>query len=173
MAVNAGGAMCAIVPHRRLTPGREQAMKPRPARQRSGPTSIDSGPTVTRPAYAGLQDARWYGVRESEADIALDIDESEDAYFVRADLPGARREDIDVSIDEATLTIRASVNAVEVELHDVSPVVRERWQGRRSRRVLLDSAVDAGHATARLVDGVLELRLPKKAGGRGRRVRIE
>lgn len=114
----------------------------------------------------------WYGARESEQEIAVDIDESDTTYYLKADIPGASREDIDVAIAGDRVTITAKVGVVEVELKGVQPIVRERVHGTRSRRVFLDAEIDAGKAAATFRDGVLSLDLPKKAGARGRSIAI-
>ncbi len=114
----------------------------------------------------------WYGTRDSEQEIAVDIDESDAMYYVKADIPGARKEDIDVAIAGERVTISAKVEMVEVEQKGVRHVVRERVHGTRSRRIFLDAEVDAGKAAASFRDGVLALSLPKRPGARGKSIAI-
>lgn len=114
----------------------------------------------------------WYGSRDTEQEIAVDIDESDSTYYVKADIPGARKEDVDVAIAGDRVTISAKVEMVEVEQKDIRPVVRERVHGTRSRRIFLDAEIDAGKAAATFRDGVLSLDLPKKPGARGKSIAI-
>lgn len=142
-------------------------VKPGTATQRARPARVSADDP-----FDLVRAQPWYGTRESDQEIAVDIDESDTTYYVKADIPGASREDIDVAIAGDRVTITAKVGLVEVELKDVRPVVRERVHGTRSRRIFLDAEVDAGKAVATFRDGVLNLDLPKKPGARGRSIAI-
>ena len=104
--------------------------------------------------------------------IRLDVDEDDSAYTVRAEIPGARKEDIQVSVEGTQLAISAEIRP---ETHDGAgqrPLYRERSYGRSSRSFTLPEEVDAQAAAARYRDGVLTLVLPKKAVISGKRVPI-
>lgn len=127
---------------------------------------------VADDAFDMVRAQPWYGSRDSEQEIAVDIDESDSTYYVKADIPGAKKEDVDVAIAGDRVTISAKVGMVEVEQKDVRSVVRERVHGTRSRRIFLDAEIDAGKAVATFRDGVLALNLPKKPGARGKSIAI-
>jgi HSP20 family protein len=119
-----------------------------------------------------LREPPWYGSRESEIEIAVDIDESDDTYFLKANVPGAKKQDIDISIDGDQVLITAKVDPVEIEEKGVARIVRERFRGTQSRRIFLDANVDANKAVATYHEGVLELRLPKKPGSGRKKIAI-
>lgn len=114
--------------------------------------------------------ARWEG--EPALDMRLDVKETDKAYTVRAEIPGAKKEDIDISIDGNLVTLRAEVKR-EKEEKDEKTVMSERYYGAVSRTFTLDRDVDETTATAKYSDGVLELMLPKKEGSALKRVKVE
>jgi len=109
---------------------------------------------------------------ETEPEIRLDLKENEKAYTVHAEIPGVKKEDIDVSIDGNVVTIRAEVKR-EKEEKGETMLRSERYYGMMSRSFTLASDVDEKHATAKYTDGVLELVLPKKPGATSRRLKVE
>jgi HSP20 family protein len=95
--------------------------------------------------------------------IRLDVDEADAEYLVKAEIPGVRKEDIDVRIDGNQVTISAEVKK-ESEEQKGSRVLRsERQYGYASRSFMLDSPVDESKADAKYQNGVLQLKLPKRA----------
>jgi HSP20 family protein len=106
------------------------------------------------------------------ARFRVDVTESEKAYTVRAEIPGVRKEDINITIDGDEVAISAEVKN-ENEVKDGERVLRsERYYGRVSRAFSLGQEVDEAAARAKYADGVLELTLPKKAAAAARRVTI-
>ncbi len=108
------------------------------------------------------------------AKFRADIAENDKAYTVRADLPGVKKDDIHVSIDGDQVSISAEVRR-ETEVKDNGERVlrSERYVGKFHRAFALGSAIDEAAASARYVDGVLELTLPKKAAAAARRLSIQ
>ncbi|HEX7641388.1 MAG TPA: Hsp20/alpha crystallin family protein [Burkholderiaceae bacterium] len=100
--------------------------------------------------------------------IKLDVSESDEAYTVRAEIPGVEKEDIDVSIDGNRVTI-AVESSKEKERKEAGEVIcRERYFGQQYRSFTLAGQVDKDKASATYRHGVLKLALPKladKAGG--------
>ena len=92
---------------------------------------------------------------------AVDVVDREKEVVVRAQLPGFRKSDLDVSIAERTLTIKGSTREEQKEEKD-NYFHQEIRTGSFSRSVLLPADVDAGKAQATFKDGVLELTLPKR-----------
>jgi HSP20 family protein len=104
--------------------------------------------------------------------IRIDVDEDDTAYTIRAEMPGARKEDIQVSVEGTQVSLAAEIRA---ETHDGAgqrAFYRERTYGRVSRSFTLPQEVDSQTAAAQYRDGVLTLVLPKKAATSGRRVPI-
>ena len=94
--------------------------------------------------------------------IKLDVHETEQAYSVKAELPGMKKEDIKVDIDGNRVSISAETRQ-ESEQKDGQTVVRsERYVGQQYRSFTLEQEVDDAKAVAKYQDGVLELTLPKK-----------
>lgn len=109
---------------------------------------------------------------EPAIEIRMDLKETEKEYKVHAEIPGVRKEDIQVSIDGNMVSIRAEVRR-EKEEKDETVLRSERYYGSVSRSFTLASDVDEKTAEAKYSDGVLELTLPKKAGGTTRRVPVK
>ena len=105
-------------------------------------------------------------------DMRVDITENDNAYTLKAELPGVERDDINVSIDGTRVSITAEVRR-DQEQKDDRRVCSERFYGQVHRSFALDGEVDAAGATARFDKGVLQLTLPRKAGGRARRLAIQ
>jgi HSP20 family protein len=102
----------------------------------------------------------------------VDIEETDGEFRVRMDLPGVKREDLKVEIENDSLLIEAERKA---ETSDgVQVLHRERASHARfSRRFSLGESVRADAISARLVDGVLELSLPKAEKALPRRINVE
>ena len=93
---------------------------------------------------------------------SVDVIEREDEIVVRAEVPGFKREDIEVSLADDRMTIKASTESTtESDEEDGEYHRREIRRGQVSRTVTLPNAVIADDAKARLDDGVLEVTVPK------------
>jgi HSP20 family protein len=95
----------------------------------------------------------------------VDIVETDDAYILTADVPGADREDITVVVDGKNVSIRAEVEEEEV-IPGRRTLVDERVYGQLSRSFSLPQEIDESRADATVTDGVLVLVLPKKTRNR-------
>ena len=89
-----------------------------------------------------------------------DITESEEAFHVRAELPGVKKEDVEVSLSNGVLTLKGE-RKVEEETQDEKQHRIERFHGTFVRRFDLPDHIDQGAITAEYVDGVLTLTIPK------------
>jgi HSP20 family protein len=104
--------------------------------------------------------------------MRVDVEENDQAYIMRADVPGADREAITVSIDGNTVSIRANVEEQKTDQQG-NMLRSERIVGEEFRTFTLPQEVDEARAEARIENGVLVLTLPKKSGGSGRRLPIQ
>ena len=105
--------------------------------------------------------------------IKIDLTEHGADYAVKAEIPGVRKEDIDVRIDGNLVTISAEVKKDKEEKKDGRVLRSEREYGYASRSFTLASAVDESKVDAKYSNGVLELMLPKKtAESTSRRITI-
>jgi len=109
---------------------------------------------------------------ERAPQIKVDVHEGDGSYTVKAEIPGVRKEDIDVRVDGKMLTISAEVKKDTEEKKNGRILRSERQYGFASRSLMLGSDVENGRAEARYENGVLDLRLPKKAGGTSQKVAI-
>lgn len=97
-------------------------------------------------------------------EIRLDLMESNGDYRVKAEIPGVRKEDIQVEIDENQLRISVDWKQESDEANGPRLIRSERRYGHASRCVWLDKAVDRNKAKASYENGVLDLTLPKVKG---------
>jgi len=93
---------------------------------------------------------------------ALDVVESDTAYTVKLDMPGASKEDLQVSIDGRRVSVRTEAHREEEKKEGERIVYRERAVTRFARNFSLPAEVDSAQANARLENGVLTLTLPKR-----------
>jgi len=109
---------------------------------------------------------------EEEGTLALDVSDDGENVVVKASLPGFKREDVSLEVNEGVLTISAKQDETTEESGERF-YRRERRFGSLSRRVALPAAVDQDNAQAELLDGVLTLRLPKAQRDLPRRIEIK
>ena len=104
--------------------------------------------------------------------MKVDVAEKNGAYAVTAELPGVRKEDIQVSIDGAQVTLSAEVKREKEVAEDAQVLYSERLYGKVSRSFALPQEIDDAAAEAKFRDGVLELTLPKKAAAARKQITI-
>ena len=109
---------------------------------------------------------------ERAPQIKIDLTEHEGDFAVKAEIPGVRKEDIDVRIEGNQVTITAETKKDKEEKKGGRVLRSERQYGYASRSFTLASAVDETKADAKYQNGVLELTLPKKAGSSSKRLTI-
>ncbi|MDF1484437.1 Hsp20/alpha crystallin family protein [Ramlibacter sp. H39-3-26] len=107
------------------------------------------------------------------AQIRVDVKESADAYTVHAEVPGVKKEDIDVALDGNVVTLRAEVQQQDSQTQGDKVLRSERYYGAVSRTLQLPADIDTAHASAKYDNGVLTLTLPKKVGGGRQRLEIQ
>lgn len=101
----------------------------------------------------------------------VDMLDRESEYVVRAELPGVKKEDIEVTLTENTVTIEASTSHEEHE-EKGKYYRREMSRGEFRRALTLPGSVDDARASAAFKDGVLELTLPKTEPAAGKKVEV-
>jgi HSP20 family protein len=105
-------------------------------------------------------------------EIKVDLVESNGDYKVKAEIPGVRKEDIQIDIDENKVSISAEVKKECEEMKDDRVIRSERQYGYASRSLWLDNPVDQSKSKATYENGVLELTLPKKTSSMAKRLKI-
>lgn len=102
----------------------------------------------------------------------VDIKEDESAFHVFADVPGVESKDVDITLDRNVLTIKGS-RANEAETSNKDFKRRERVSGTFVRQFTLPDSADGDAITARMVNGVLEVVIPKGEKHKPRTITIQ
>jgi HSP20 family protein len=124
-------------------------------------------------AFRRLLSPAGFNADVQTLDMRLDVSEKEHAYIVKADIPGVKKEDINVRIDGNVVQIDAEVKHEKESKGNGGKVLRsERYYGTVSRTFSLGQDVDESKADAKYVDGVLTLELPKKASAAAKKLAI-
>ena len=103
--------------------------------------------------------------------LAIDVAETDDAYTVRAELPGVKIDDVEITIENNTLSV-AGEKSDRHEESDEAYRLTERRYGRFHRALRLPRRVDADAVEAEYTDGVLTITLPKCETAKARRIEV-
>ncbi len=112
----------------------------------------------------GLDDATWTP--------KVDIYETENSYVLNAELPGLTKEEINIDVNDNTLTLKGE-KKFEEKVQKDSYVRVERSYGNFARSFVLSDDVDTEGITANYKEGVLELTLPKKEEAKPKEIKVE
>ncbi|MCK4257197.1 Hsp20/alpha crystallin family protein [candidate division WOR-3 bacterium] len=107
---------------------------------------------------------RWEkeeGLHGVEWAPAVDLIEKEDHFLLRLEIPGIKKDDIDISVTDDTVTIKGDVKKEKRE-KDETYYLAETCCGSFGRSIKFPHEIDPSKVEATLKDGVLELKLPKK-----------
>jgi HSP20 family protein len=102
---------------------------------------------------------------------SVDIYETDDAYMLKAELPGFTKDDVQIELHNNRLTLRGE-RKEETEAKEEQYHRRERAYGHFERSFVLPTMTDADKVTANFKHGILELRLPKSEAARPKRIAI-
>lgn len=116
--------------------------------------------------------AAWQG-EDMPKMIKIDLSETDQDYTVKAEIPGCKKEDIQVSAEGNTVSIRAQTKSEKEEKKEGQVIRSERYYGQQYRSFSLPQEVDDSKVQASYQDGVLKLVLPKKVGGSAKRITIQ
>ncbi|MCP1375276.1 Hsp20/alpha crystallin family protein [Dyella lutea] len=106
-------------------------------------------------------------------EMRLDVSEKDEAYVVKADIPGVDKNDIEISVDGGQVAISAEARHSSEKKENEHALVNERYVGRVFRAFSLPAEVDSSKAEARYEGGVLTLTLPKKPNGSSQRIAVK
>lgn len=96
----------------------------------------------------------------------VDIKDNKDHYLINAELPGVKKEDIHISLQQGVLTLEAEVkqeDKEEKEEKDGKIIRQERRYGRIQRSFTVGNTVHEADISASFADGILSIKAPKKA----------
>ncbi|BAW31631.1 MAG TPA: Hsp20/alpha crystallin family protein [Methanothermobacter sp.] len=102
----------------------------------------------------------------------LDLIETDDKLIVKTDLPGVKKEDINIELTEDTITISAEFKE-EIEVEEANYVKKERRYGEAKRELRLPAKIKVDEATATFEDGVLTVELPKVEVKKKHTIKVE
>jgi len=122
---------------------------------------------LTAPNY-GVREDRLLGVWSP----ALDVFQDKDHVFVRCELPGMKKEDIDISLHEGTLTISGE-RKQEREVKEGDGYRSERFFGRFHRSITLPVPVKADGVSAQYKDGILAITLAKAEEAKAKHIAVQ
>lgn len=108
----------------------------------------------------------------AESHMRADVAESDQAYTVKAEIPGVKKEDIKISVEGNRVAINAEVRE-EKDEKTTGMMHSERYYGKHSRSFTLPQEVDETKAEAKYENGLLMLTLPKKSGAGARQVAVK
>lgn len=122
--------------------------------------------------FRGILQPMRFDMPNNEPQIKIDVEENDNSYKVKAEIPGVKKEDINIEVDGGVVSISAEVKN-ERDVKDNGKVLRsERYYGKALRQFSLAQDVDEAKADAKYENGVLHLTLPKKAGGKAKRLAV-
>ena len=113
----------------------------------------------------------WAGSADTTASLPLDVESTTDALLVDAALPGIRPEDVEITVEDGALTIRAE-SRDERQADDRERLLSEIRRGSMTRVITLPSGLEPDRATATFEHGLLRLRIPRAEAVKPRQIRI-
>lgn len=121
----------------------------------------------------GLIPTLFRPVARSAAGFRMDVEETDNAYLLAVELPGARKEAIQVQVYENSVTIGAEIAEGEKPAGEERKwLLRERSTGKTQRTVTLPESLDENASEAKFADGVLYLKLQKKRASQVKRLAV-
>jgi HSP20 family protein len=111
--------------------------------------------------------------RESAPRVKIDVTEQNGSFKVLAEIPGVKKEDIQLNVDGDQVSITAEVKQEKDVKEGERLVHSERFYGKTSRAFRLGYEIDEAKVQAKYNDGVLELVLPKKQTAAAKQITIQ
>ena len=106
--------------------------------------------------------------------VSMDVAESEHAFEVKMDLPGVNADEVDILIENNTLTVRGQRSEESEEKDDDKQYHRiERYSGSFARSVVLPNSINENETSAEFKDGVLHITIPKAEEAKARKIEIK
>lgn len=102
----------------------------------------------------------------------FDVREDTDCFFIKADMPGLKQADVEISLTNQRLCVSGHREDERTE-HSKSYSMRERTFGSFSRDFMLPESIDADRIEARMQDGVLEIKVPKRAESKPKKIPLQ
>ncbi|TME27154.1 MAG: Hsp20/alpha crystallin family protein [Chloroflexi bacterium] len=113
----------------------------------------------------------WSGLNAGQVAVPVDLWETQDAYHLRADLPGLTPEDIEINATADTFQVSGEFKA-KTDVTSEGWLRQERRSGKFSRAFSLPMQIEPNKVDAKFENGVLELVLPKAENVKPRQIKI-
>lgn len=113
-----------------------------------------------------------FGDVDTEPRIKIDVTEDEEKYMVKADIPGVKKEDIDIDINGNEVAIAAELRRDKEDKAGEAVVRSERYYGKQYRSFTLPREINEANVSATYENGVLQMTLPKKSGTSSRKITV-
>lgn len=123
---------------------------------------------LSRLFHRSLKGNGWTRTFEPEVDVI----EEKDSFLVKADLPGIKKEELDIKVEGKFLTLKAE-RKEEKEIKEKNYYASERFYGIFTRMIELPTDIKADQVKANYKDGVLEVTLPKTENAKAKQVTVE
>lgn len=101
----------------------------------------------------------------------INVTENKESYFIRAELPGMKADEINISATGDSLALSGE-RKISAEDKNANYHRRERESGKFSRMISLPAAIDASKAEANMTDGILTIVLPKAESAKPKQIAI-
>jgi HSP20 family protein len=106
-------------------------------------------------------------------DLPLDMIENNDEYVVKASIPGVNPDDLDITINDRSLTIKGQSKGEDENIEDQHYHLRERWFGSFTRSITLPNRIKSENIQASCENGILTLHLPKTEEVKPKRISVQ
>ena len=150
------------------------------------PLSIRTWPFSGRSLFSDIaanafDEADWMADNLLQPDFAsttnfqpnCDINETNDHYLISFDMPGVKKEDIEIETQGNQLNVYGERQRETKEMSEDKVLRHERSYGKYSRSFILPTSIDSNKIEAHYEDGVLNIALPKTETAKGRKVQIQ
>lgn len=104
---------------------------------------------------------------------AVDVSENDDHFTVRAEIPGVKKEDVNVTYENGVLTVSAETRSESEEKEGERVIRQERRYGKYMRSLRLGADIDESKIKAGYKDGVVEITLPKAEEVKPKRISVD
>ena len=111
--------------------------------------------------------------RSAPLSIRIDVAENGNGYVVHAEIPGVKKDEIEVAIEGNQVTIAAEVKRSNPPAEGARLLKTERYTGSAYRSFTLPAEIDEAASEAKYENGVLELKLVRKPAVAGRKLAIQ
>ncbi|HEY4476193.1 MAG: Protein containing Heat shock protein Hsp20 protein [Parcubacteria group bacterium GW2011_GWA1_48_11b] len=131
----------------------------------------ENGPSTSLPSTPLRAGRASEEISDAEGELAVDVYQTDDEIVVQSAIAGVKPEDLDITVERDTVTIRGERGSSVTE-HAKNYFHQECYWGAFSRQIILPEEVNPGMAEASMKSGILTLRLPKTERQKIKKVQV-